>query len=662
MTSGFAQSKSVDSINALIYKSQDKKNNLNQRFNFAVKSSELAKKTNIDSIILKANRNLSLLYFESQNYDNYMDLNRRNYKLALKLRDSSAVTVATSNLGSVYRFYEQNDSSYYYYSKALKYYPKHEISENKATALLYVADILQIEKIYVGAEEAAVKSIIILNQLKETQNRLDKLWNAYNLMGIISRETGNYNKALEYYEISNSFAKKINDGFLNEVYSINNKAFVYRQMGNFNKAIELYESLLPLKSKYSNEDPSFYPTILTNIADTKLESGSYDFDRLNDIFMKAYTLTTKLDDEVLTMNVSLRLSKLYDTIKEKDSVNKYANEALKISSKVSANEIKQKALLLLAENTEGEKAKSYLKEHIRLTDSLLIETRNVRNKYARIEFETDQLEAENEQISKENLYLAILSMSLLLTAILIYVFISQRDKNRKLKLVQVQQKANEDIYNLMLSQQDKVEAARTKEKKRISEELHDGVLGRLFGTRLSLDSINFKEGKTAMETRANYIAQLKTIENEIRKISHELNTDFVSGSGFIDIVSELIHSQVQAYNLEYEFNYTDDIIWENINNKTKINIYRVLQESLQNIYKHANAHAIKISISLEKNVICLSIIDDGEGFDTSKQKKGIGIKNMKSRVADIDGEILISSAVGEGTKVSVEIPYINQSI
>ena len=225
----------------------------------------------------------------------------------------------------------------------------------------------------------------------------------------------------------------------------------------------------------------------------------------------------------------------------------------------------------------------------------------------------------------------------------------------------MQQKANEDIYNLMLSQQDKVDEARTIEKKRISEELHDGVLGRLFGTRLSLDSINFKDGKEAMMTRANYIGQLKTIEEDIRKISHELNTDFVSGSGFMDIVSELIENQTKAYGLTYDFNYTDDISWDSVSNKTKINIYRIIQESMQNIYKHANAKAIKISISLENDVICLDIIDDGEGFDTSKSKKGIGLKNMTSRVEDINGKINFTSQSGNGTTVNVKIPYNNQS-
>jgi signal transduction histidine kinase len=195
----------------------------------------------------------------------------------------------------------------------------------------------------------------------------------------------------------------------------------------------------------------------------------------------------------------------------------------------------------------------------------------------------------------------------------------------------------------------------------VSKELHDGVLGRLFGTRLSLDSMNFQEGKEAMMTRANYIGQLKTIEEDIRKISHELNTDFVSGTGFMDIVSELIENQTQAYGLAYDFNHTDDISWDLVTNKTKINIYRIIQESMQNIYKHANAKVIKISISLEKDVICLDIIDDGEGFDTSKSKKGIGLKNMTSRVEDINGKITFTSQSGNGTTVNVKIPYTNQS-
>ncbi len=652
-----AQNKLADSINVLIKLSKNENESLESRLKFAIQSTDIAKKTKNDSILLLARRNLSLMYFHTEDYDNYVSINRSNYDLAQQLEDSSAFTVAASNLGSFYRYLEKNDSSYYFYSNAMKFYPKNEVSAAKATALLYLADIQQIEKIYAGAEEAAIQSIQLLDQLPDTQNKLNKLWDAHNLLGIISRELGNYSKAIEYYDKSNKYAKRIEDGFINEVYSINNKAWVYRQMGDYEKAIELYESLLPLRSKYEEEDPTFYPAIIDNIADTQRESGNYDFDSVKDKFEEAYSIAQNLDDELLIMNVAIDISKLYKEINQKDSISKYANQAYEIAINTSANEIRQEALLVLSEIDDDEKGKYYLKEYIRLTDSLLNVERKVRDKFARIRYDTDTVEKANARMSEQLMWLLAISGALLVTLFLLYIIITQRAKNKELKFEKDQQKANEEIYNLMLSQQDKVDEARANEKKRISEELHDGILGRLFGTRLSLDSLNFSEGQEAIKNRATYIKELMTIENDIRKVSHDLNTDFVSGSGFMDIVSELIEKQTLAYQLESSFDYTDDINWESVPNKTKINIYRIIQESLQNIYKHANANAVKISIQLKNNVICLSITDDGDGFDVNKSKKGIGLKNINSRVNEVEGKAEFNSILKEGTEVSITIPY-----
>jgi signal transduction histidine kinase len=652
----------VDSINKYVLLSQDSKIDLRKRLDYALNSLELSKELGVDTIRLRVQLKLATVYFHNEMYDKYIPLNRENLELATILKDSVAITKAASNLGSYYRYAQQNDSSFYFYSKALEFYGKNEVSERNANALLYSADVQQIEKIYTGAEDDAIKALSILDRLPTTEYRLDMYWSLYNLLAIISDELQNHEKSIEYYNKSIIYSKQMQNGFIYEIYSINNKANVFRKIGKYKEAIALYEQLLPLKSKYEAEDPTFYAVVISNIGKTKFESNNYAFEEVEELYKSAYNIVKRLDDEFILMSISLALSKFYLKHNYKDSVIKYGRDALEISKNISSNETRQEALLILASAIEGEESKNLLKEHIRLTDSLNVAERNVRNKFARVKFDADQLEAENEQVSKENLYLVILLIGLMFTTILIYLFISQRAKNRQLKLIQVQQKTNEDIYNLMLGQQDKVDEARSKEKIRVSKELHDGVLGRLFGTRLSLDSINFKEGKEAMMTRANYIGQLKTIEDDIRKISHELNTDFVSGSGFMEIVTELVESQTQAYNLIQEFEYNDDISWDLVSNQTKINIYRIIQESMQNIYKHANANAIKISISLEKNVICLDIIDDGDGFDTSKSKKGIGVKNMKSRVEDINGKITFTSQSGHGTVVNVMIPYQNQSL
>ncbi|MBC2844212.1 tetratricopeptide repeat-containing sensor histidine kinase [Winogradskyella flava] len=632
------------------------------RISYAQEALLLSNSIGSDTTILKSSRNLAYVYDNVGKIELWQSQNKKNLILANKLSDTVALAVANLNIGLAKQFYDiQYDSAYAYYKDALKYYDKIGDTDIIGSIYFYIAKIQNTEKVYISSEENAIKAIKLFNTLPETESVLDDLWSLNNLLGNVSYNLERYNEALEYHDKAIVIADDMKKGTYNKTISYNNQANVYRKLDKYDKAIKLYNDLIELRYIYEEEDPTFYPLIIDNLAYTKLLAGHKDYDEISSIFYEAYSLSERLADDITKLAVTIDLSKFYQHLKVKDSTLKYAERAYNLSRKISSNDILLESMILLSELKDGEEGKKYLREHIKLSDSLLRVERNVRNKFARIEYGTDELEAENKQISKENLYLAILSIGLLLTAILIYVVISQRAKNRKLKLIQVQQKANEDIYNLMLGQQDKVDEARTLEKKRISEELHDGVLGRLFGTRLSLDSMNFKDSKDAMMTRANYIGQLKTIEEDIRKISHELNTDFVSGTGFMDIVSELIDNQTQAYSLKSDFEYTDDISWDLVSNKTKINIYRIIQESMQNIYKHANAKAIKISISLEKNVICLDIIDDGEGFDTSKSKKGIGLKNMTSRVEEIDGEITFTSQSGNGTTVNVKIPYTNQS-
>jgi signal transduction histidine kinase len=659
--SGHSQESSkLRAIDSLIALSIDGDTSNEQSLNYALKSQNIAQSLDIDSITLKVGRNLSLMYLYNDQIKKYIPQNYSNLRLAYELQDSSAVSVASFNLGSYYRFNQQNDSAFYFFSNSIKHLPQNEVSYYKAQSYFMVADVEHVAKVYEGAEEDAVRALNVLDQLPENEENLDMYWGIYNLLAIISKDLGNYKMAIDYYEQSIAYAKQMQNGYINEIYSINNKANAYRKLGQLEIALNLYVDLISQRKRYEDIDPSFYGTLINNIALAKIESGNYRFGDVEQQLKEAIAIAYKEEDDNGKLRTTLDLSSLYLQEKELDSVKKYATLALEMADSFSSNEAKQKALFLLAAVIEGNDGKELLIEHIRLGDSLEKVEKSVRNRIARIKYGTDQLEAENEQISKENLYLVILSIGLLLTAILVYLFISQRAKNRKLKLIQFQQKANEDIYNLMLGQQDKVDEARAKEKIRVSKELHDGVLGRLFGTRLSLDSMNFKDGKEAMMMRANYIAQLKTIEQDIRKISHELNTDFVAGSSFMAILTELIETQSQAYVLKHEFDYTNYISWDLVSNKAKINIYRIIQESMQNIYKHANAKLIKISISLEKNVICLIIIDNGEGFDTSKSKRGIGLKNMISRVEDIDGKITFTSQSGDGTIVSVKIPYTNQ--
>ncbi|WP_456441888.1 tetratricopeptide repeat-containing sensor histidine kinase [Psychroserpens sp.] len=648
---------SLDSIFKLRDLSQNNSYSPKEQVEFAEQAIKLSWVLNQDSVILKSGRILSLAYFNAGRDSLYLKTNYENLKLARRVNDSSSLKVVNSNLGSFFHGKELNDSAFYYYSRALKLYIKSKDIDGEVKTLLNIADIQETEKDYIGSEENAIQAIRLLNSLDFDESNRDRLWILNNLIGIISLKLKNYDKALEYHSKAQEIAKKMEYGYYNNLYSINNKAIVYRDKGEIDKSIELYESVLS-EDSLGYYDSSFYAITLGNLAYTKSFKRDRDISEIKSIFRLGERISDTIEDPLTKLGISIDFSKFYLDIKENDSALYYAEKSYQISNEITNNELKLQSLELLAELNDGEKGKSYLKDHIKLSDSLLNVERNVRNKFARIEFETDKIEEDNARMTQQRMWLMIVSAVLLVTLFLLYIIITQRSKNKELKFEKDQQKANEEIYNLMLSQQDKVDEARANEKKRISQEMHDGILGRLFGTRLSLDSLNFSEGKEAIQNRATYIKELMTIENDIRKISHDLNTDFVTGSGFMDIVSEMIEKQTKAYKLKHDFDYTDDVSWEIVSNKNKINIYRIIQESLQNIYKHANAEAVKISFQLKNSVILLSIIDDGDGFDVNKSKKGIGIKNINARVDELEGTVDFISQIDEGTTISIEIPYI----
>ncbi|WP_152611496.1 tetratricopeptide repeat-containing sensor histidine kinase [Psychroserpens damuponensis] len=653
----YGQKSTIDSVMSMRELSEDKSLPIEERISFGVQASELAQQTEIDSLILTSNRNLSYLYLLSGEYETFRSSSVINLELAQKLKDSIGIASTNNQLGWYYYLIKgDNIASYNYYLNALKYYEALGKLEEKAGVLSSIATIQDDEKDYLRSEQNAIESLKVIHTIKETKgiSLYEEEYICLNLLGIVSLKLENYDKALEYHWEALELTKKLINREDLWLQSKNNLAITYRSKGDLIKALEIYNEIIDENDSY-NEDP----LVIVNRTFTKFMIGNYDYIELESEFKRALKISNDIEDDYSKLSASIDLAKFYMANDKNNLAKHHAEESYRISKEIPINDLYLESMLLLSKLTKGEVSKSYLEDHIKLNDSLLKVERNVRNKLARIEFETDKVVQENQKMSQQLIWLLAILGSLFVTSVLIYIIITQRTKNKELKFEQNQQKANEEIYNLMLSQQDKVDEARANEKIRVSKELHDGILGRLFGTRLSLDSYNFSEGKEAIQKRATYISELKIIEDDIRKISHDLNTDFVSGSGFMDIVSELIEKQTSAYQLQSSFNFTDDINWEMVSNKTKINVYRIIQESLQNIYKHAKAKMVKISFELKINVICLSIIDDGDGFDVNKSKKGIGIKNINSRVKEAEGTAQIHSVVKKGTEVIITIPYKN---
>jgi PAS domain S-box-containing protein len=194
------------------------------------------------------------------------------------------------------------------------------------------------------------------------------------------------------------------------------------------------------------------------------------------------------------------------------------------------------------------------------------------------------------------------------------------------------------------------------ERFQISAELHDNVNQILTGAVFSLGLLNKTEmdsnRKEAVESAHKYISM--AIE-AIRKISHRLAPPSFNLVDFSDSMQMLLNSinidrkyQIEfAYNIPLETKMKEDVM---------LNIYRILQEQLNNIHKYAAATRIEVSLNIEAGWAELYIADNGQGFDMHAPRTGIGLRNIERRAALFSGYCHIQSSPGNGCSVKVLLP------
>ena len=583
-----------------------------------------------------------------------IDSLKRNI-LTLELADSSKIAEAHFSIGEIYRKETPySDSAYSYYYKAEKVFRRLRQNFKLAKTLHGIAVIQKNEKDFTGSEVTSIEAISLYDSLFQSNKVIKHKSFTYNNLGILFKELEQYDKSIEYHFKALKIKKKLTGDNRKSIYiSKNNIGNVYKEFKKYDLALQWFKEVLDNKI-LRIEDPNLYVLLLGNYGHTLFLSKKNE--RLPNVFLEALHISNNIkNNNYNSIIINQHLAEYYNSINKKDSAKFYAYKA-KAISELYHNDDLLKSLLLLSEIEKDSIALIHSHAYIELSDSLQKKERSIRNKFARIRFETNEIEQENKQITKERMWLLLISIIVIIASLLLYLVIYQRNKNKELQFIQKQQEANEEIYNLMLSQNENVEEARALEKKRISQDLHDGILGRLFGTRLSLDSLNMSSNDEAIKAREQYIGELKIIEEDIRKVSHELNTDFILGSGFIDIIKTFIEKQSKVYKLSYELNHDDDISWDLVNNKEKIHVYRIIQEAIHNIYKHANATHIIISFVLKNNMICLKISDNGSGFNINKTKSGIGLKNLNSRIKEINGILEIASKKHKGTQIVIKFP------
>nr|WP_299339960.1 ATP-binding protein [Allomuricauda sp.] len=611
-----------------------------------------------DSNYLKNLSQLALVSYQIKDSTMFRKVNKKTLELSKRKKEYNIQGEAHWDLGSFFNYHGIRDSAFYHFRAAYLSFnqmPVDSTSQSRKARMLYqMARVQDYFKDYLGAEANAVRAIKLFDNLDDYR----RLYNGYNLLGVISSGQKNNDKALDFYKKARTYLDKLKSSNINRSLWLNqnNIAHVLLRQEKYQNAMNSYDDLLSDKNLFQDYTRLYSMALVSRtFAKSQIgEQGSH----LN----QQYERAIRINDSIGDFGDQARAKQFYgellasqgDTVKAQ----KLINEALQLAEDTSNND-RQLEVLRSLTSLDAENAVAYSTAYYNLSEQIKDEERTQRDKFARIRLETDEIIEENELLSRQKqIYIGIV-IGLLLLGISLFTIISQRINNNRLKFQQKQQESNQEIYNLMLSQQGKFEEGKKLEQKRISEELHDGILGEMLGIRLVLSGLNEKDDDAAVEHRAELIEKLRGVEEEIRTISHELSdSSYQKIYNFMVSLEDLIQNIEGSSGIACSFTYNPHFEWDDLEGDLKINAYRIVQESLQNCVKHSQCENALVNFEMEDGGLKLSISDDGIGFDINKGKRGIGLRNIISRVKKVNGKLDINSEKGKGTTITVTFPIV----
>lgn len=574
------------------------------------------------------------------------------FKRATKNKDTLHQAKAYWYLADVYYNQQKLDSAFLYYTKAEKLYSlTRKDSLNWARMISYKSGILYDMGISAESEVQTIRALNILTKVKNTR----LIYEATLRMALNLNELKEYDEALRYY---NKLPRLLNhlekEGYDSDKLKrswlsyFNNMANYHIETKDYVKAKEYLDKAL--SQDYIEKYPKLNAMLLNNYAKYSIYSSN-NRQIIDSLLNISLTIREKIGHKQGVISSKITIGEYF--LAKEDTVNALINfnEAYILSVKYHSNYDILRSLELLSVN-DKESQILYTEKYHKVKDSLYELEKTTRNKFARIAYETDEIVEQNTTLSKRNSYLFGGVLFISLFALLIFVLLRLKIRNKELIYQQKEQDNIQQIQELIQQQQTVNAEAKTREQDRIAKDLHDGVLNRLFTTRINLEELPTDD----LLKKKQLIEELQKTESQIREVSHNLHQNlFQQQQDFSLIIENLVLMQKNTFGTSFNCTINKKVKWEHFDIKEKTNIYLIIQELLQNVNKHSHAEKCFVFILEKENSLIVRVHDNGIGFKNNHEKTGLGLKSIKDRLSELRGQIDIKSGRGT-TIISLLIP------
>jgi signal transduction histidine kinase len=481
------------------------------------------------------------------------------------------------------------------------------------------------------------------NKLKH-HNKVASLYSSYGY----HLKKRNLDTGIMYMQKGLKIAEKYNSEY--ELRAIYDNYGVLKEMKKeYDSAFMFYNKSLLLKERAN--DKIGIPYSLNKIGMLQLTLKQYKKAKQN--LDKAYQIRLNIDDKIgIAENLNFYG---YYYFEKKDYQNSiaYFNRALNQSKTYNYNYLTQDNYQKLSElyelNADYKTALDNFKNYTAYKDS--ISNINLRIKQVELdtEFDTERKEKEiltqKADLATKNTYIVIF-ISLLIVSIIIGYFLL---KNQKIKTLQLQKENELKDALLKIETQNRLQEQRLQ----ISRDLHDNIGAQLTFIISSIDSLkySFANENSILETKLNNISSFtKETIYELRDTIWAMNKEEITIEDLKTRISNFIdNAQLSLNGIKFNFNfYTKS--FKSFSSKDGMNIYRLIQEAVNNAIKHSNASEIEVTLTEFENKTNIVISDNGKGFNLESTEIGNGLNSMKKRASELKGNYKIETN-NTGTKI-----------
>ena len=515
---------------------------------------------------------------------------------------------------------------------------------------------------YLGQYSKAIDNYLKAYNLSEEIGFVIGMANTLSNIGASYKDLLNYPKALEYNYKSLALARKTGDNYwLSQ--SLNNLGSVYYSVPNYDSARYYFTVSMKMFEKDSNEFELINSYV--NMGSVYQKLNKYDSSLI--FYKRGIQLSEKLSSADGLINAHYMMGQLYKALDSFPEATNHFKKSIKLATETGTNRFimmgNEELSDIYAELGDYKKALLHYKAGAVLRDSIFSEEHDKRitemeaiyqnkEKEEKIKLLTQQNALEKAQSkNRQILFVSIIIILLLLLIAIIMAYRSYQHKQIAARSM-LKQKSEKRVLDAVIKTE-------IRERKRFAEELHDAMGALLSTLKLYINELGDKNNNE--KEREELLIQSNSLLDEAitnaRSIAHNIMPASIKENGLEFSLRSLVEKINASGQIAIKFNTSG--LQQHYEEVIELSVYRVLTEMINNTLKHAEASSVSISLLEKNNKLLVNYKDNGKGFDykttLASGKRGLGLKNILSRIGMMGGKHLITSEKGMGFSAFIEL-------